>query len=198
MHIAQPSKSGLGLKNGGIKNLNFTQLLDIFKPEDEASVNAIELKSIKIDDLEGFREEPFSNIRVSRSLGYFDINPTYVHLFAPVLGGIFSNNFDLKKAVSYFDFNFTEKEFGLKIGTPAFVFGSVVVDKVKKDVYFDQILGVFQNKRDFLNFLKKDVDSYSFTVFIFGSLTVVGSIFLFKSLFGVLRRKLRERSRRRE
>lgn len=167
-------------------------------PNKEDSLEKIELKSLKIKDLYRFEGKNFKNVRVSRA--GFEPVPTTIQLLTPIVGGLFSNNFSMDKATNFFDLTFRETEWGLKVGTPAFVFGSLVVDKGKSEVYFDQIFGVFKTKKEFMNFLKSDIESYNFMLFLFGICATIGGAFLLNylrnTLFGLRSRRRNEQNNR--
>lgn len=180
LYLAQPVQSGLGLRYGGIGGLSIPSILqkgiDVFSaPKKEETLEKIELKGLRVKDLKKFQTDDFKNVRVSR-VG-FEPAPTMIQLMVPVLGGTFSEGFSLRKAISCFDLTFRESEWGLKVGTPAFIFGNLVVDKVSKDVYFDHILGSFRTKKEFLNYLRDEVESYSLMLFLFGIFAAIGTAF---------------------
>lgn len=178
IYLRQPIQSGLGAKNDSKGRLVYDYLAQNFSQKQGEEM--IEIKSINVKDLKRIKENKFKNVRVTRA--GFEPSPANSHFLGSILmSGFFSSFLSSDQPSNMFDLTLRESEWGIKVGTPAFVYGGLVVDKAKNDVYIDSVIGVFKSRDDFLKFLKSNLDSYDaiLTMFI-ASLVIMGGYGVYK------------------
>lgn len=165
-YLKQQIQSGLGATTSSNWNFNF----DFFSQKDSHSdpnqEDMIEVKSLRVQDLTKLAERSFKNIRITRpGFGPSPIDSYFVK--TSLMMGYFTSSMSLIDVVKSFDLTFKESEWGIKVGTPAFIYGGIVVNKAKDEIFFDSVIGVFKSREEFLRFLKSNLNWYDTTLTLF-------------------------------
>jgi hypothetical protein len=94
-----------------------------------------------------------------------------------------------------FEVAMTEEEYGLRVGTPAFVLGTLVIDKTKKILKLENMVGYFKDKEELLSFLREEYELTNMLYNISFFLSITSFVILLTRVLNKFRRRRRRRRR---